>query len=455
LLVKPVVTTRSSLPPLARGLAALLLVIALAVAHTPATADAATHTSFVDVNSRSVHAPAIKTVAQQGIIDPCGSSRFCPGDSVTRAQFATMLVRSLDLPSSSTRSFGDVSGRHAADIEALAAAGLTKGCTEDRFCPDTELTREQLASFFARALDATPTPSPFGDMTATHDGSVGALHARNIIKGCTTTSFCPRLQVNRAQTATMLARSLVGEPTAAAPDLVAERPTLDPGPAGDFSWKGLNWDRRSWGGPPHFNGIYDSANVVGPDANGHVTLRLTNPTGNAPRAAEISTTRRGFGYGTYSVVVDKRLDVMQSEVVWGCLFTYDGDAAPGYNEIDACEASAWGSSQWPVTQSHVYWHDASRAPGQGSVAETFAVPTTAVQTHRMVWAPGRITYETFSGEGFDGPLLKRSVLSGSTVPVPARESLHFNLWVFGGGGNPSRVSPETVTIRDLSFVPAS
>lgn len=43
---------------------------------------------------------------------------------------------------------------HQADIEAIAAAGITKGCNppaNDRFCPDEPVTRAQMASFLVRA----------------------------------------------------------------------------------------------------------------------------------------------------------------------------------------------------------------------------------------------------------------------------------------------------------------
>jgi hypothetical protein len=74
----------------------------------------------------------------------------------------------------------------------------------------------------------------------------------------------------------------------------------------------------------------------------------------------------------------------------------------------------------------------------------------------MVWEPGKLTFETYAGEGFTGALLKRTVLVGSTVPVPAKEAVHFNLWVTdGGGGDPAHVKPESVVIRDFSFVPAA
>lgn len=234
----------------------------------------------------------------------------------------------------------------------------------------------------------------------------------------------------------------------------------NPGYAADFSWKGLNWEKRFWAGAPHFNGSWDKNNVVNPDANGHVKLNLTNPTGSAPVAAEFQSTRRGFGYGTYTTVVEKNVSAMQKETVWGCLFTYDPDAKPGHTEIDLCEASAWGGGaewgqSWPVEQGHGYWFDAAAGPGKGNTVVNFPAPTDPILTHKMVWEPGKITFETYSGEGYSGPLVKRTVLEGENIPVPANERIHFNLWVTGGGGgNPTQVKPESVTIRDFSFTPA-
>jgi hypothetical protein len=42
------------------------------------------------------------------------------------------------------------------DIDKLATADVTRGCnppTNDRFCPDDNVTREQMAAFLRRALD--------------------------------------------------------------------------------------------------------------------------------------------------------------------------------------------------------------------------------------------------------------------------------------------------------------
>lgn len=241
----------------------------------------------------------------------------------------------------------------------------------------------------------------------------------------------------------------------------ADVPVTDPGPVGNFSWEGFNWETRFWNGAPHYNGAWSADNVSNPDANGHVTMKITNPTGNSPVAAEFQSTRRGFGYGTYSTTVEKNINSMQKEVVWGCLFTYDPDSPPGFNEIDLCEASAWGGGAaygeaWPITQGHGYWFDASKGPGLGNNTVTFPLSSSPILTHKMVWEPGKVTFETFEGEGYAGTLLKRTVLQGANVPVPAKERVHFNLWVTGGGGgDPAHVQPESVKVRDFSFTPSS
>ncbi len=272
-------------------------------------------------------------------------------------------------------------------------------------------------------------------------------------------SLSPRRAKPLAMAAAVALALLASVPAAHAADTTPMDP--NPGPAGSFSWKGFNWQKRFWGGAPQYNQAFAAANVGNPDANGYVTMNLTNPTGDAPVGAEFQSTRQGFGYGTYSTTVEKDLSALQKEVVWGCLFTYDPGAAPGYNEIDLCEASAWGGGaaygeSWPVTQGHGYWFDATQAAGSGNNTVTFDVTNSPITTHRMVWEPGRITFETFAGEGYAGTLLKRTVLEGSTVPVPAKEQIHFNLWVTGGGGgDPAHVKPESVVIRDFSFVPAA
>lgn len=166
-----------------------------------------TMTDFGDVSSRSLHAAAIRTVATGAIESGCSPARFCPDGSVTRGEFASMLVRAMGITPTSERRFTDTAGPNAADIEALAAAGIANGCTATTFCPGQRLSRAHLASFMARSLGYPPAASPFTDVPSVHAGAIGALRSRNIVKGCTATRFCPTQGVNRAQTASMLARA--------------------------------------------------------------------------------------------------------------------------------------------------------------------------------------------------------------------------------------------------------
>ncbi|MEX2549569.1 MAG: CAP domain-containing protein [Nitriliruptoraceae bacterium] len=165
---------------------------------------------FGDVRSTSVHAASIETVAVRGITDSCGEARYCPSTSVTRGAFAVMLVRALGLdtgPSGESR-FTDTSGEVAAAAEALASEGLTSGCSSDRFCPTDRLSRAQLATFFAGALQLSPRTPSFTDAGTTHAGSIGALEHAGIVNGCTSITYCPSKKVTRAQTASMFANNL-------------------------------------------------------------------------------------------------------------------------------------------------------------------------------------------------------------------------------------------------------
>jgi hypothetical protein len=80
---------------------------------------------------------------------------------------AAFLRRALSLPNTGTDHFDDDDGSiFEADINAIAEAGITKGCNppaNNLYCPTEAVTRDQMASFLARALDLTsmvPSPRP-------------------------------------------------------------------------------------------------------------------------------------------------------------------------------------------------------------------------------------------------------------------------------------------------------
>ena len=176
---------------------------------------------FTDVDPSGVHATNIEALFAAGITVGCGREprRFCPDQPVTRAQMATFLARALNLEApSGSAGFADAdpSGVHTANIEALFAAGITVGCGREprRFCPDQPVTRAQMATFLARALNLEAPSGSAGfadaDPSGVHTANIEALFAAGITVGCgrEPRRFCPDQPVTRAQMATFLARAL-------------------------------------------------------------------------------------------------------------------------------------------------------------------------------------------------------------------------------------------------------
>ncbi len=114
--------------------------------------------SFGD-DDGNIHEGAIEAIAAAGITKGCNppaNDRFCPDDGVTRGAMAAFLVRALGLSATGTADFSDDDESiFEGDIQRLAAAGITKGCnppSNTRFCPDDQVTRGQMAAFLRRAL---------------------------------------------------------------------------------------------------------------------------------------------------------------------------------------------------------------------------------------------------------------------------------------------------------------
>lgn len=112
---------------------------------------------FVD-DDTSVFEGDIDRLAAAGVTkgcDPPDNDRFCPDQRVTRAQMASFLVRAYKLDAGAGLDWfidDDVSV-HQSDVDRLRTAWVTFGCnppTESRFCPDSNVTREQMAAFIHR-----------------------------------------------------------------------------------------------------------------------------------------------------------------------------------------------------------------------------------------------------------------------------------------------------------------
>ena len=147
---------------------------------------------------------------ENGITVGCSPTLFCPDGLVTRAQMATFLTRALDLPATSTDFFtDDESSIHEGNINRVAAAGITVGCAPNRYCPNGLVTRAQMATFLTRGYDLPTTATDFftDDEGSQHESNINRVAAAGITHGCSATLFCPNGIVTRGQMAAFLHRA--------------------------------------------------------------------------------------------------------------------------------------------------------------------------------------------------------------------------------------------------------
>jgi hypothetical protein len=139
-------------------MAVFLLRVIHSSSYTPPSVGAAT--GFGDVPPDYWAASWIKQLAAEGITSGCGNGNYCPEDPVTRSQMAVFLLRSKYGASyappgvGAGTGFGDVSPNYwaAAWIKQLVAEGITVGCGSGNYCPESSVTRAQMAVFLVRTF---------------------------------------------------------------------------------------------------------------------------------------------------------------------------------------------------------------------------------------------------------------------------------------------------------------
>jgi hypothetical protein len=175
---------------------------------------------FVDDNGNP-HEPNIEFIAERGITRGCNPptvDRFCPANTLTRAEMAALLLAAIGRSPSPavTPTFSDVAADawYAPYVESLAQAGITTGLGDGTFGPNLAVSRAEMAVFLSRAF-ALPVVSGsafFSDVAADqwYAAAVEAIRTAGITTGCSTnpSRYCPTDAVKRDEMATFLTRAL-------------------------------------------------------------------------------------------------------------------------------------------------------------------------------------------------------------------------------------------------------
>lgn len=165
----------------------------------------------------------IEVLASRSITGGKTADTFAPDQKLTRAEFAVLLSRVLNLQGSEFEGiFPDVpesKGWAATSVEAAYKAGIINGDLKGSFNPDQEITREQIAAMIIRAVEFQNKDllkDLKGDAKFSDSSKVNAYAAEavsqaaelGVIKGRSNNHFDPKDKTTRAEAAVMLYRLL-------------------------------------------------------------------------------------------------------------------------------------------------------------------------------------------------------------------------------------------------------
>ena len=194
----------------------------VAAESAPTVCEAAPSGIFEDVPANSTFASSIDCLAWLGLVQGTGDGRFEPQQPVSRRQLAVMITGMFEAASQPLSNVEDARFRDLGNepegtrtaIERLAAEGLVRGVTVDRFEPQDSATRGQVATILVGGLGflgaelPSGSDAPFSDAGQSHVDSLEVLHAMGIVHGYPDGTVRPGEYVTRGQLADLIARAL-------------------------------------------------------------------------------------------------------------------------------------------------------------------------------------------------------------------------------------------------------
>lgn len=166
---------------------------------------------LTDIKGSWAEANIVKLVGMEAIAGyPDGT--FKPNDSISRAEFCSVLVKALKLEAKSGKVFNDTAKHWAKDaISTAAAYGIVNGMSDTTFAPDASITREQMAVMIVKAAKVTKTTGgkDFADkakISSWAKDAVAAATDHQIINGYPDNTFKPQGIATRAEAVTVIVK---------------------------------------------------------------------------------------------------------------------------------------------------------------------------------------------------------------------------------------------------------
>ncbi|MBM6649190.1 S-layer homology domain-containing protein [Bacillus sp. RIT 809] len=154
----------------------------------------------------------MRSLINKGIMSGYGNDVYLPDKEITRAEFATLIAKALQLPQADSN-FNDVPKSYGLydGVSRAFGAGIIKGRSPEAFAPGDVITREEMAVMVKQALDykkvkVTVSPLTFADTNRiNYKEHVQVMVATQIIKGYPEdNTFRPHLSATRGMASAML-----------------------------------------------------------------------------------------------------------------------------------------------------------------------------------------------------------------------------------------------------------
>ncbi|MFC5531409.1 S-layer homology domain-containing protein [Cohnella yongneupensis] len=186
---------------------------------------AETNRTFADIAGHWAQSD-IALMANKQLVNGDSPDKYAPDRSISRAEFASMLVRALGLDTSlgGKATFSDVKSDawYAASVATAARFGIVTGLSDGTFRPDRNITRAEMAVMLSRAKKLvdkdTAAPSAanlqtlfsqdYAQIGEWAQASVAQVAGSGIMQGRAANTFAPDAATTRAEAAVVLKRLL-------------------------------------------------------------------------------------------------------------------------------------------------------------------------------------------------------------------------------------------------------
>ena len=174
---------------------------------------------FTDISGHYAQSQ-IKKLYEDNILNGITDTEFGPNETVSRAQFAAMIKRALELNSVLySGQYGDVSSNDwfASDVATITKAGIMAGDDLGNFRPNDQISREEMAKVLVNAYKLKTSTAVSGNNASSVFGDSGSISgwakeyvdaavSLNLLSGFEDNTIRPQDIATRAQAATVIYR---------------------------------------------------------------------------------------------------------------------------------------------------------------------------------------------------------------------------------------------------------